>query len=126
MKTNKKNNKMTLFCKMKGLSIEYDEGNNTFKYRQLSVCDDIKDFHKYAYVCINDVILFFGGHYNKSDYKYENGFVSKSVYKYSIGKNKWTTFQNILPNPLYDCVAIWNEEDNNIYIIGGEDNRYAK
>ncbi|ETO07586.1 hypothetical protein RFI_29805 [Reticulomyxa filosa] len=75
-----KKNKMTLFCKMKGLSIEHDEGNNTFEYHRLSVCDDIKNFHKYAYVCINDIILFFGGHYNKSG----------------------------------------------IYIIGGENNRYAK
>ncbi|ETO33808.1 hypothetical protein RFI_03294 [Reticulomyxa filosa] len=62
MKTNKKNNKMILFCKMKGLSIECDEGNNTFEYRRLLVYDDIKNFHKYAYV--HDIYII-GGEDNR-------------------------------------------------------------
>ncbi|ETO35156.1 hypothetical protein RFI_01920 [Reticulomyxa filosa] len=78
MKTNKQNNQMLLFCKHTGLSIEYDEDNNTFQFYQLPVCDDIAPFYAYAYVCINDIIIFFGG----------NGWIgsvfSKSVHKYSI------------------------------------------
>ncbi|ETN98491.1 hypothetical protein RFI_39004, partial [Reticulomyxa filosa] len=38
---------------------------------------------------------------------------------YSIRENKWMTFENTLPSPLYDCVAIWSEEDNSIHFIGG-------
>ncbi|ETO00828.1 hypothetical protein RFI_36612, partial [Reticulomyxa filosa] len=51
---NIKNNEMLLFCKGTGLSIEYDEDNNTFQFHQLLVCDDIAQFNEYAYVCIND------------------------------------------------------------------------
>ncbi|ETO36941.1 hypothetical protein RFI_00121 [Reticulomyxa filosa] len=95
---------------------EYDEDNNTFKFRQLLVCDDIAPFNYYAYMRINDVILFFGG------YCYPN-VVSKSVHKYSIRENKWMTFQNTLPSPLCECVAILSEEDNYIHIIGGRDDK---
>ncbi|ETN99048.1 hypothetical protein RFI_38439 [Reticulomyxa filosa] len=116
MKTNQQNYQMLLFCENTGLSIEYDEDNNTFQFHQLPVCDDIAPFFCYAYVCINDIILFFGGRNDEFDY-----VVSKSVHKYSIRENKWMSFQNNLPNPLYNCVAILSEEDNHIYIIGGND-----
>ncbi|ETO22535.1 caspase-3 [Reticulomyxa filosa] len=98
--------------KKTGLSIEYDEDNNTFQFHQLPVCDDIASFHHYAYVYINDVILFFGG---------SNGYgtVSKSVHKYSIRENKWMTFQNALPSPLCTCTAILSEDSKYVYIIGG-------
>ncbi|ETO00629.1 hypothetical protein RFI_36811, partial [Reticulomyxa filosa] len=56
-----KNYQILLFYKKIGLSIEYDEDNNTFQFHQLPVCDDIAQFHAYAYLCINDVIFFFGG-----------------------------------------------------------------
>ncbi|ETN98213.1 hypothetical protein RFI_39301, partial [Reticulomyxa filosa] len=62
-------------------------------------------------VCINDVILFFGG--------CNLNAISKSVHKYSIRENKLVTFENTLPSPLRDFVAILNEEDNDIHIIGG-------
>ncbi|ETO03313.1 hypothetical protein RFI_34097 [Reticulomyxa filosa] len=113
LKTNKKNKQnyqMLLFKQDTGLSIKYDEDDNTFQFQKLPVCDDIAPFYQYAYVCINDVILFFGGN--------DNG-LSKSVHKYSIRENKWMTFQNTLPSPFCDCVAILSEEDNDIYIIGG-------
>ncbi|ETO33124.1 hypothetical protein RFI_03983 [Reticulomyxa filosa] len=117
MRTNKeKNNKiyeMLLFCKNTGLSIEYDEDNNTFKSYPISVCDDIAPFYHYAYARINDIILFFGGW---SDIK---RFASKSVYKYSIQEKKWMAFQNALPSALYNCIAIPNEENTYIHIIGG-------
>ncbi|ETO34208.1 hypothetical protein RFI_02885 [Reticulomyxa filosa] len=51
---NKKINEMLLFCQKTGLSIEYDEDNNTFQFHKLPVCDDIALFFKYAYVCINE------------------------------------------------------------------------
>ncbi|ETN97783.1 hypothetical protein RFI_39743 [Reticulomyxa filosa] len=114
-KKNKKNYQMLLFKQDTGLSIKYDEDDNTFQFQKLPICDDIAPFNQYAYVCINDVILFFGG--------YGNGVVSKSVYKYSIRENEWMTFQNTLPGPLCDCVAILSEEDNDIHIIGGANDK---
>ncbi|ETO33113.1 hypothetical protein RFI_03992 [Reticulomyxa filosa] len=115
-KTNKKNYEMLLFCKKTGLSIEYDEDNNTFQFYQLLVCDDIASLNQYSCVCVNGVILFFGGYCYKDDKQ----IVSKSVYKYLIQENKWITFENTLPSPLYNCVAILNEDNTNIYIIGGK------
>ncbi|ETO33259.1 hypothetical protein RFI_03849 [Reticulomyxa filosa] len=52
MKTNQQNNKMLLFCAKTGLSIEYDEDNNNFKFHQLSVCKDIAPFKYYA-MCVS-------------------------------------------------------------------------
>ncbi|ETO07754.1 hypothetical protein RFI_29636 [Reticulomyxa filosa] len=111
IKTNQQNYQMLLFGRETGLSIEYDEDNNAFQFQKLPVCDDIAPFYQYASVCINDIILFFGG--------YSSYLISKSVYKYSIRENKWTTFQNTLTSPLCRCVAILSEEDNDIHIIGG-------
>ncbi|ETO29612.1 hypothetical protein RFI_07506 [Reticulomyxa filosa] len=111
------NYQMLLFCKKTAISIKYDEGNNTFQFHKLPVCKDIALFSNCAYVCIGDVILFFGG------WNIDNGVVSKSVYKYSFQENKWKTFQNTLPSPLRDCIAMLSEEDNDIHIIGGEDDK---
>ncbi|ETO01615.1 hypothetical protein RFI_35825, partial [Reticulomyxa filosa] len=99
-----------------GLSIEYDEDNNTFQFHQLPVCHNIASFNYYAYVCINDAILFFGGWNDR----YGDNAVSKSMHKYSIQENKWIIFQNTLPKTLRYCAAILSE-DNHIHIIGGED-----
>ncbi|ETO20142.1 hypothetical protein RFI_17075 [Reticulomyxa filosa] len=109
----KKNHEMLLFCEKTGLSIEYDEDNNTFQFHQLPVHNDIASLNFYAYVCINDVILFFGG------LNISNSIASKSVHKYSIQENKWTIFQNALPCPLFDCVAILSEDNTYMHIIGG-------
>ncbi|ETO36125.1 hypothetical protein RFI_00938, partial [Reticulomyxa filosa] len=122
MKTNKQNYQMLLFCFNAGLSIEYDEDNNNFQFHKLPVCDDIAPFCAYAYVCINDIILFFGGW--NCEFDGENA-ISKSVHKYSIRENKWMTFENTLPNPLKDCLGILNKEDNHIHIIGGKDDKNA-
>ncbi|ETO12105.1 hypothetical protein RFI_25270 [Reticulomyxa filosa] len=123
MKTNQEKNKqqyqMLLFCEKEGLSIEYNEDYNTFQFHQLPIYKDIAIFSSYAYVCINDVILFFGGYC----YNYGNAIYSKSVHRYSIRESKWITFQNILPRSLYDCVAILSEDDNRIHIIGGKDDK---
>ncbi|ETO05905.1 hypothetical protein RFI_31491, partial [Reticulomyxa filosa] len=112
MKINKQN-QMWLFCDKTGLSIEYNEDNNTFQFHQLPVCNDITKFDGYAYVCVNDIILFFGG---------SNGSVIlKSVYKYSIQENKWMTFQNTLRSPLEYCTAVLSEDNTYAHIIGGYD-----
>ncbi|ETO14924.1 hypothetical protein RFI_22443 [Reticulomyxa filosa] len=115
MKTNKQNYQLLLFKCNIGLSIEYDKDNNTFQFYQLPVCNDIAPLFAYAYVCVNDVIFFFGG--------YGNGIYSKLVHKYSIEENKWTTFQNTLSSQLCHCIAILSEEDNHIHIIGGLDDK---
>ncbi|ETO11447.1 hypothetical protein RFI_25927 [Reticulomyxa filosa] len=117
---NKQNYEMLLFCKKAGLSIEYDEDNNTFQFLQLHVCDDIAPFNSHAYVCINDIILFFGG------WNIDNSVTSKSVNKYAIQENKWMTFQNTLPSPLKNSVAILDEDFNHMHIIGGLDNKRTK
>ncbi|ETO16575.1 hypothetical protein RFI_20764 [Reticulomyxa filosa] len=117
---NKQNYQMLLFKQKTGLSIEYDEDNNTFQFQKLPVCDDIAQFYQYAYVYINDIILFFGGGGWDNKYVY-----SKSVHKYSIRENKWMIFQNALPSPLLYCVAILSEEDNDIHIIGGLNDKHT-
>ncbi|ETO36784.1 hypothetical protein RFI_00278 [Reticulomyxa filosa] len=119
MKINKQNYQMLLFCRNTGLSIEYDEDNNTFQFHQIPVCKDITPFFCYAYVDINDIILFFGGWNNRYG---TNAAISKAVHKYSIRENKWITFQNTLNSPLHYCVAILSK-DNNIHIIGGVDDK---
>ncbi|ETO32428.1 hypothetical protein RFI_04689 [Reticulomyxa filosa] len=120
MKTNKKQNKkrnyeMLLFCENVGLLIEYNEDNNIFQFHQLPVCDSIAILKQYAYVCINGVILFFGG---LVDW-FENDIVTGSVYKYLIHENIWTSFEHNLPIPLHNCFGILNRNNNDIHIIGG-------
>ncbi|ETO31966.1 hypothetical protein RFI_05151 [Reticulomyxa filosa] len=118
MTKNKQNCQILLFCFKTGLSIEYDEDNNIFKFHQLQVCDDIAPLFRYAYVCINDAILFFGGCNNIFD---ENFIVSKAVYMYSIREYKWITFENTLPSSLTDFVAILSEDSTYVHIIGGHE-----
>ncbi|ETO10973.1 hypothetical protein RFI_26403 [Reticulomyxa filosa] len=111
MKTNKKKNyEMLLFCKEEGLSIEYDEDNNNFQFHKLPVCKDIAPLSDYAYVRVNDTILFFGG-YGQS--------ASKSVHQYSIKKKKWITIKNRMLTPLCNCFGILNEDNTYIHIVGG-------
>ncbi|ETN99899.1 hypothetical protein RFI_37568, partial [Reticulomyxa filosa] len=117
----KQNYQMLLFKDNTGLSIEYDEDNNTLQFHQLHVCHDIAPFYAYACVCINNIILFFGGY----GYKNDRYIYSKSVHKYSIRENKWMTFKNTLPNPLRSCIAILSEDNNYIHIIGGNNNKNA-
>ncbi|ETO35050.1 hypothetical protein RFI_02024 [Reticulomyxa filosa] len=117
VKTNKKNCEMLLFCFNTGLLIEYDEDNNTFQFHQLPVCNAIASSFAYAYVRVNDIILFFGGWNNNE------GASSKSVHKYSIRENKWMTFENTLLKQLCGSVAILSEDCTYIHIIGGKDDK---
>ncbi|ETO01021.1 hypothetical protein RFI_36419, partial [Reticulomyxa filosa] len=106
-------NQILLFKENTGLSIEYDENKNDFQFNQILVCNDVAQLYKYAYVCINDTILFFGG------CSWDFSVMSKLLYKYEVRENKWMVLQNTLPIQLYDCYVILNEEDNDINIIGG-------
>ncbi|ETO15559.1 hypothetical protein RFI_21804 [Reticulomyxa filosa] len=108
----KKNYEMLLFYKKTGLSIEYNEDKNVFQFNELSVRGDIASLNYYAYVCINDIVLFFGG--------YGNHVYSGLVHKYLIQESKWITFQSTLSSPLKNCVAILSEDDTNIHILGGQ------
>ncbi|ETO02314.1 hypothetical protein RFI_35121 [Reticulomyxa filosa] len=113
MKTNEeknKNDQMLLFCKKTGLSIEYDEDNNNFQFHRLPVCDNIALFSYYEYVCINDVIFFFGGF----------GYGVASIIAQVVNSRK--QMNDILPNPLFNCIAILSE-DNYIHIIRGKDDK---
>ncbi|ETO30070.1 WD-40 repeat protein [Reticulomyxa filosa] len=124
IKTNEENNnnkcEMILFSENTGLSIKYDEDNNTFQFHKISICDDIASLFSYACVCINGFILFFGGRH------FKNGkfIASKSVYSYSIQENTWVTFENVLPIPLYNCFGILNADNTHIHIVGGNNNEY--
>ncbi|ETO11402.1 hypothetical protein RFI_25974 [Reticulomyxa filosa] len=111
-----KRNQMLLFCRNTGLSIKYDEYKNDFQFHKLPVHRDITQFYAYAYVCINGIVLFFGGW--NGEYG-TNDIILKSVHKYSIQENMWTTFEHTLTSPLHHCFAIFNE-NNYIHIIGGE------
>ncbi|ETO02030.1 hypothetical protein RFI_35405 [Reticulomyxa filosa] len=116
---NRKNNKnkiyeMILFCK-EALSIGYDEDNNTLQYHILRFYSGIAPFYRCASVCINDVILFFGGLSNK---KYN---VSKAVHKYLIQENAWIKCELNLPIRLYNCFAVLSEDKKHIHLIGGSD-----
>ncbi|ETO04542.1 hypothetical protein RFI_32852 [Reticulomyxa filosa] len=117
-KKKKKSYEMLLFCKKTGLSIKYDEDNNAFRFHRLPVFDDISPFNKYAYVRVNDVILFFGGCCWRGDMR----IVSKALHRYFIQRNTWITFEYTLSTPLYNCFGILDEDNTNIHIIGGSNN----
>ncbi|ETO05683.1 hypothetical protein RFI_31715, partial [Reticulomyxa filosa] len=116
----RKNNKnkiyeMILFCK-EALSIGYDEDNNILQYHRLRFYNGIAPFYRCAFVCIDDVILFFGGLSNK---KYN---VSKAVHKYLIQENAWIKYDELnLPIRLYNCFAVLSEDKKHIHLIGGSD-----
>ncbi|ETO07036.1 hypothetical protein RFI_30357, partial [Reticulomyxa filosa] len=91
-------NEMWLFYNDKGLSIEYNEDNNTFKFYNIRVCTSLKSLFGYAHICVNDCILFFGGRNDNFD-------ISSSIYKYSITRNQWMISRRDLATKLCNCVA---------------------
>ncbi|ETO05920.1 WD-40 repeat protein [Reticulomyxa filosa] len=105
-------NEMLLFCGKTGLSIKYDEKDNTLEYHKLRVCSTIRLFCHYGYVCMNDIVLFFGGWGT-------NDCVSNVIYKYYINEKKWIKCKHTLPMPLYNCAAILNEDGMYVHVIGG-------
>ncbi|ETO11858.1 WD-40 repeat-containing protein [Reticulomyxa filosa] len=115
-----KKNEMLLFDERVGLSIQYDENNNNFKFNKIQLCNNIKLSSCYGCVHLNNFILFFGGFY------YNN--ISNEIYKYSITKNKWTKLEQILSIRLCHCVALLNSDNTFIHIIGfdGEELSHIK
>ncbi|ETO35901.1 hypothetical protein RFI_01165, partial [Reticulomyxa filosa] len=107
----KKSYKMLLFCQKTGLSIEYNENKNTFRFHKLPICSDIATFHHYAYVCVNDSILFFGGYGKKA--------ASKALHKYSMQEKTWTTIEHTFLIPFRDYFGILDEDGTHMHIIGG-------
>ncbi|ETO07348.1 Pfs, NACHT and WD domain protein [Reticulomyxa filosa] len=113
MQTKKKKTEMVLLCNETGLAIDYSEENNAFQFNKLQLCTTIKTFHAYACVCVDDIVLIFGGF---------GGFsigISKDVYKYSIAKNKWMKFDCTLPIQLHECEGVLSEDNTSAYILGG-------
>ncbi|ETO03074.1 hypothetical protein RFI_34336 [Reticulomyxa filosa] len=106
---------MVLFCEETGLSIEYDEESNSFGIKPLHVCRDMRFLLRYAYVCINETILFFGG--------YRRCTRIRDVFKYAMHDNIWTKFERTLPIPLHGCAAIPNGDKTFVHILGGKNTR---
>ncbi|ETO30147.1 WD-40 repeat-containing protein, partial [Reticulomyxa filosa] len=115
----KKENEMLLFCRNKGYLLTYNEKTCTISSKKIWICSPMQLLSYYAYIHINNNILFFGGY---DGFRSES--VSKSLYKYSIEENTWTQLEYTLPLPLYACSAIINEQkdDTFIHIIGGQSN----
>ncbi|ETO22179.1 hypothetical protein RFI_15021, partial [Reticulomyxa filosa] len=114
---NKKHIEMLLFCKNIGLSIKYDEDKAAFQFEKLLVCTTIRPLNYYAYVCIDNIILLFGG-------CNDNLWVpSKDVYKYAIDQKQWKKFEYTLPVPLFGCAGILNTDDTSVHILGGRDDK---
>ncbi|ETO19806.1 hypothetical protein RFI_17423, partial [Reticulomyxa filosa] len=113
VKKKQNSNEMIFFYGNSGLSIGYDEDSNTFQFRNLRVCSSMRYITNYAYVYINDIILFFGGrNANQLD-------TSKIVHKYSITENTWLKFENTLTSPLVDACAISSQNSTMIYMFEG-------
>ncbi|ETO14411.1 G-protein beta WD-40 repeats containing protein [Reticulomyxa filosa] len=114
---NSRKTEMILFCEDVGFAIEYDENNNTFQFQTLRVCSMLRPFLAYAYVVVDDAIVFFGGlHQKKVEWD-----LSKDIYRYSIRRNTWKKFEWSLPLPLGSSFAVANKEHQCIHILGGCD-----
>ncbi|ETO08027.1 G-protein beta WD-40 repeats containing protein [Reticulomyxa filosa] len=103
---------MILFCEKTGLSIDYDEKTNRFQFYTLYISTTMKEFKNYAYICTDDAILFFGG--SNGDYD----SASKNIHKFSLIEKEWIKFEQTLPFPLSDAVAIRAEDNSYIHILG--------
>ncbi|ETO18446.1 hypothetical protein RFI_18819, partial [Reticulomyxa filosa] len=106
-----KNNIMLLFCFMTGLSIEYDEDNNSFQFHKVRVCTSIRSFYRYPFVCVDNFILFFGG-VNRS------GDTSILLHKYSIIRNKWMKHEQPLSISRGNYIALLSEDKSFVYMLG--------
>ncbi|ETO32089.1 hypothetical protein RFI_05028 [Reticulomyxa filosa] len=114
-KGNNKKHKMWLFCQNTGMSIVYDEDRNTFTLDKLRVCSTMRSFNRYAYVCANDTILFFGG--------WNAETVLQASHRYSTKGTHWMKFEQPIANPPRYSVAVLNADHTYVHIIGGFDGR---
>ncbi|ETO09892.1 G-protein beta WD-40 repeats containing protein [Reticulomyxa filosa] len=111
----KKKSEMVLFCKDTGLSIEYNEEGKKFQFEKFRAYSKLRSCHHFAYVCINNEILFFGGY---------SGNVSNRVHKYSIHDDVWMTYEHTLPVALQGSAAVLNVDNTCIYLLGGKNNQW--
>ncbi|ETO23704.1 hypothetical protein RFI_13476 [Reticulomyxa filosa] len=119
---NKKMNEMILFCDKIGFSIKHNEDSNIFQFHKLHVCTTMRSFNRYAYIYVNDCILFFGGWNGRHN---TEKIVLKDVHKYSTKEDKWTMFEHNLPVALCGSVAILSEDKTLVYVLGGNDGKNA-
>ncbi|ETO25322.1 G-protein beta WD-40 repeats containing protein [Reticulomyxa filosa] len=116
-RNDKKMCEMVVFSKHTGISITYDEVNNSFTAHSIQVCTTLRPLNQYAYIYVNDFILIFGG----DDRPVIRA--SNSVYRYSMTKDKWMKFEQTLPIQLTGCAGVLSEDDLFIHIIGGSDGK---
>ncbi|ETO15292.1 WD-40 repeat-containing protein [Reticulomyxa filosa] len=84
-------NKMMFFCNKQGLSIEYNEKNNTFHYQILSICDNI-DLIEYTHI-----------------------YKTNKIYKYSIIDNQWEMSRH---GALRNLTSVLSKDNKFIYHFG--------
>ncbi|ETO07301.1 hypothetical protein RFI_30089 [Reticulomyxa filosa] len=106
-------NTMLLFYRDTGLFISYDEDYNNFEFQDVPVCTSLAPLNRYAYVTINDCVLFFGGY---------GGYVigySNAVHMYAMTTNQWMKLEHILPAPLGGCTGVLRADGTFVHIVGG-------
>ncbi|ETO20341.1 Kelch motif family protein [Reticulomyxa filosa] len=115
----KRTTEMLLFCQDSGLAIEYDEISKIPKYRRLRVCPEVRSLIHYAYLCVKDYILFFGG--------YDGNMHTRKIYRYSIKEDTWIKFDCSMPFPCTSCVALLDSDGTYLYLLGGStESRHVK
>ncbi|ETO05513.1 hypothetical protein RFI_31882 [Reticulomyxa filosa] len=121
----KNNNRMLLFCYETILSILYNENDNKFEFHKIRILSNITSISYYAYVHIDDFVLFFGGwngildNFGPDHDLIPNENISNKIYKYTISEERCVTLDQALPIPLSCCVATLNEDNQFVHVLGG-------
>ncbi|ETO04569.1 WD-40 repeat-containing protein, partial [Reticulomyxa filosa] len=116
---------MLLFCYETILSILYNENDNKFEFHKIRILSNITSISYYAYVHIDDFVLFFGGwngildNFGPDHDLIPNENISNKIYKYTISEERCVTLDQALPIPLSCCVATLNEDNQSVHISGG-------
>ncbi|ETO02350.1 hypothetical protein RFI_35086, partial [Reticulomyxa filosa] len=105
-------NEMMIFSENIGLHIKYDEDNNSFHFYKIRVCTSLRILSSYAYACIGDFILFFGG--------YGGIMIGNvtTVHKYSMTENKWMRYKQYLPISLRFPTVVLTNDNTSLHIFG--------
>jgi len=91
--------------------IEYNETNKEFSYHTLPSCSYLKGCNQYSYVFWNDYIIILGGN-NSSKFMDE-------IKLYNVKEKKWQECDIKIPVAISGSVAVVNECDLSIHLIGG-------
>ncbi|ETO26256.1 hypothetical protein RFI_10884 [Reticulomyxa filosa] len=100
--TTQNTNEMLLFYNKTGLTIDYNENSNEFKFYAIPVCDEMVPLKRYANVCIGDVVVNFGGW---SGYIGQNEAISNAVHMYSMKESKWIKLEHVYHFPY--MIVLW-------------------